>query len=340
MTIAVTGGTGFLGSRVVADLLSRGHQVRCLVRSTQRGEELWRHLAPALRDRLELFSGSLERPESCHALLQDCASVVHVAAPLAGSASALFANGVIPTRTLVSAAVDRRVRRFVLVSSMGVYGSQDLAPDAILDEDCPVDPHPHRRDPYTYSKIAQEDVCWDAHIHRGLPLVVIRPGVLFGPGRPLLTPRIGLMLGSLLVRMDGRQRVPYCFVDNCARAIAMAVETPGIIGASVNVVDDDLPSADEVLRAHRAYVSAVRTIRIPRWAIGRFARACEWYSDRSQGMFPPVLTPYKSSAMWKRLRYSNARAKAQLGWRPLVAFDEGIRLTVQALGAPAATSGH
>lgn len=331
MTIGLTGGTGFLGSRVVAALLARGHDVRCLTRSAGKGAELSRQLAPELRNRLTLVPGALERADSCREIVRNCEAVVHVAASLVGSVSSLFASSVVPTRVLVNAAADQGVRRFVLVSSLGVYGSQDLAPGDVLDERCPVDRHPHLRDPYTYSKIAQEQACWHAHERRGLPLVVLRPGVLFGAGRPLLTPRIGLMLGRLLVQMDGRQRVPYCFVDNCARAVAMAADVAEIAGTSFNILDDNLPSANEVLRLHRQHVSSIQAIRIPGWAIGRFARACEWYSSRSQGMFPPVLTHYKASALWRRLNYSNDLAKTRLGWRPLVTFHEGVRRTVQAL---------
>lgn len=331
MIIGLTGGTGFLGSRVVAALLARGHHVRCLIRSQGKGAELSRELAPELRHRLQLVPGTLERADSRLDLLHNCEAVVHVAASLVGSVPSLFASTVIPTRVFVEAAADQGVRRFVLVSSLGVYGSQDLAPGDVLDERCPVDRHPHLRDPYTYSKIAQEQACWHAHNSRGLHLVVVRPGVLFGPGRPLLTPRIGLRVGGLLVQMDGRQRVPCCFVENCARAVAMAADVPDIAGMSFNILDDDLPSANEVLRLHREHVSSVRAIRIPQWAIGRFAHSCEWYSTRSQGMFPPVLTPYKASALWKRLRYSNDLAKTRLGWRPLVTFADGVRRTVQAV---------
>jgi nucleoside-diphosphate-sugar epimerase len=340
MTIAVTGGTGFLGSRVVAELLARGHHVRCLIRSARKGAELSRRLPPELRSRLQLVQGTLERVDSCRDVLAHCETVVHVAAPLTGSVASLFASGVIPTRVLANAAADQGMRRFVLVSSLAVYGSQNLAPGDVLDERCPVDRHPHLRDPYTYSKIAQEDACWQVHSNRGLPLVVVRPGVLFGPGRPLLTPRIGLMVGGVLIQMDGRQRVPYCFVDNCARAVALAAEVAGIDGMSFNALDDDLPSGNRVLKLHRKHVSTVRAIRIPGWAVARFARACEWYSGRSRGMFPPVLTPYKAAALWKRLRYSNELAKTRLGWRPLVTFDNGIRRTVEALSTSDPTRGH
>jgi nucleoside-diphosphate-sugar epimerase len=331
MTITVTGGTGFLGSRVVAELVSRGHHVRCLIRSAERGAALAKQLAPQPRHRLQLVPGNLDCLAACRELLGDSEAVVHVAAPLTGSVPSLFANGVIPTQMLVKAAADHGVKRFVLVSSLGVYGSQNLAVGDVLDEHCPVDRRPHRRDPYTYSKIAQEQVCWHAHQTRGLPLVVVRPGVLFGPGRPLLTARIGLMLGRLLVQMDGRQAVPYCYVDNCARAVAMAAEVASIEGMTFNIVDDDLPSAKRVLSLHRKYVGAIRAIRVPAWAIGRFARACEWLSHRTHGMFPPVLTPYKASALWKRVRYSNELAKSRLGWRPLVTFEDGVLRTVQAV---------
>jgi nucleoside-diphosphate-sugar epimerase len=340
MTIAVTGGTGFLGSRVVAELLARGHHVRCLIRSARKGAELSGQLTPERRSRLQFVQGHLERVDSCRDVLRHSETVVHVAAPLTGSVGSLFASGVIPTRVLANAAVDQGVRRFVLVSSLAVYGSQHLAPGEVLDERCSIDRHPHLRDPYTYSKIAQEEACWQAHSSRGLPLVVVRPGVLFGPGRPLLTPRIGLMVGGVLIQMDGRQRVPYCFVDNCARAVVLAAEVAGVDGMSFNTLDDDLPSANRVLKLHRKHVSSVRAIRIPRWAVSRLARACEWYSDRSSGMFPPVLTPYKAAALWKRLRYSNELAKTRLGWRPFVTFDDGVRRTVDARSMSDPTPGN
>ena len=95
----------------------------------------------------------------------------------------------LPTRVLVYAAAERGVRRFVLVSSLGVYGTQHFPSGPCSTSGARSIAQPHLRDPYTYSKVAQEAVCWDVHRDGGLPLVVIRPGVLFGPGRPLVTGR-------------------------------------------------------------------------------------------------------------------------------------------------------
>jgi nucleoside-diphosphate-sugar epimerase len=279
---------------------------------------------------LEVFRGKLEDSRFCHEMLHGQETVVHVAAPLVGAVSSLSASGVVPTRVLVNACVDRGVRRFVLISSMGVYGTQALSNNDVLDEHCPVDSHPHLRDPYTYSKIAQEEVCWEAYRIHGLPLVVIRPGVLFGPGRSILSARIGLVVGGTMIQMGGRQQVPYCYVDNCAGAIARSIEARDITGMAFNVVDDELPSANRVLSIHRQKVEAIRVIKIPRFAIGTLARLCESYSRRTKGMFPPVLTQHKSLALWKPLQYRNELAKAMLGWTPSVHFDEGIQRAVQA----------
>jgi nucleoside-diphosphate-sugar epimerase len=328
--IAVTGGTGFLGSRVVPELLTRGHAVRCAVRSPARGAALAERLAPELRAGFQVTVGKLDSDAFCREFLAECDSVIHIAAPLTGSASALFTNGVVPTRVLVNAAIDRGIRRFVLVSSLAVYGPQELVPGALLDEGCAVDSRPHLRDPYTFSKVVQEQVCWEAHHERGLPLVVIRPGVLFGPGRPVVTGRVGLTVGSVLIQMGGRQQVPYCFVDNCARAVARAVDATAPEGMSFNIVDDALPSANEVLRLHQRHRSRLRVIKVPGWAIAPLARLCAWASTRSAGMFPPALTPYKAAAMWKPLRFSNQLAKDHLGWQPTVTFAEGVRRTLLA----------
>jgi nucleoside-diphosphate-sugar epimerase len=214
---------------------------------------------------------------------------------------------------------------------MGVYGAQHLTAGALLDEACPIDSQPHLRDPYTYSKIAQESICLEAQNVSNMGIVIVRPGVLYGPGRPLLCARVGLMFGNILIRMGGRQTVPYSFVENCADAVACAAEVDEIGGLAFNIVDDNLPSASEILRIHRRRIARIRAVPIPGAAIAPIAWMSEWYSKRTQGMFPPVLTRYKASAMWKPLQYSNDLAKTKLRWRPRLRFDEGVEKTLLAL---------
>jgi nucleoside-diphosphate-sugar epimerase len=329
--LLVTGGTGFLGRRVVLALLGAGYRVRCLVRSDTRAGELTRQIPIALRPRAEMRLGRLQDISARAELFDGCDGVVHLAGRLSGSTSTLFVANVIGTRLLVNAALERRVGRFVLMSSLGVYGTAPMPPGSVLDESCPIDPKPHLRDPYSHSKIAQEHVAWDAYRHQQLPLVVLRPGVLFGPGRSFLSGRVGIRVGPLLVRMGGSRIAPYSYVDNCAQAVASAATARNIEGQAFNIVDDQLPTADELFAAYSTHVARVRSFTVPQWAIGSVAGIYERYASQSAGQFPRVLTRYRASSQWKPLQYSNEHAKRVLGWRPAIAFADGLHRTVSAL---------
>jgi nucleoside-diphosphate-sugar epimerase len=284
-----------------------------------------------MESQLKVQKVNLSEVESCADALTGCHVVYHLAAELRGAPAVLFLNNVIATRCLLEAAARAGVRRFVLVSSLGVYGIGHLRPGDLLDEECPLDPEPHRRDPYSYSKVAQEEAAWAAHGRGLIPLVVVRPGVIYGPGRDCLSARVGLRFGGLLIRMGGRQLLPYTFVENCADGVLRAGTAPGVEGRAFNLLDDDLPSGRELLRQYRTTVGRLRTLPVPQWAIGALSGLCEWYHHFSKGQVPAVFTRYKSSAQWKSLRYSNARAKSELGWLARIPFPEGLRLTLDSL---------
>jgi nucleoside-diphosphate-sugar epimerase len=322
----VTGATGFLGERLVRELLMRGAEVRCLARSVNTFCALPEIEADGF-GRLEWVRGSLEQVGAYDEALSGCDAVFHLAAVMRGAPAVLFQNNVVATRRLIEAAARFGVRRLVLVSSLAVYGTAQLRAGDVLDERCPLEPFPHWRDGYSFSKIAQEEVAWEAHRNGQVPLVVIRPGVLYGPGRDCLTNRLGLRLGKYLVLMGGFQPLPYSFVDNCSQALYLAGTTPGIEGEAFNIVDDGLPVARELLARYRTGVEQIRVLPIPESMIGVLSHLCAWYHRISRGQLPPVLTPYKSAAQWKPLRYANAKAKELLGWQPQTDFVEGLRQT-------------
>lgn len=332
MQVLLTGATGFLGRRVLRELVDEGCIVRCAVRSGSDVQSLREFVGQRRWSCTETVNVQLSDIEQCRELVRDCSVVFHAAAALSGSASNLVMNSVVPTRNLMNAAADADVSRFVLVSSLGVYGSQKLAKNSLLDEECPVDPAGHLRDPYSYSKILQEEVAWDISRDKGLPLVVVRPGVIFGDERGALSHRVSLQLGGLLLRIGGGQRVPFTYVENCAEAVKLAGFRDGIDGQIFNVVDDDLPTGREVIRKHRKAGRKLRVIGIPQFATGWVARFNEWYSSRTENQIPAVLTRYRVEAMWKPLKYSNDLAKQKLGWHPTTSFDDAFDRTM-AFGA-------
>ena len=330
MIALVTGANGFLGRELVRRLLRQQVAVRCLVRPSSDVAELHQHAGPAQRGQLEIHRGNLERLDRCADVLDGSDVVFHLAAEMRGAPAVLFAGNVINTRRLIEQACRRQVRRFVLVSSLAVYGTGGLPRHAVIDESCPLDPEPHRRDPYTFSKVAQEQVAWDAHEQHGLPVVVIRPGVIYGPGRDCITGRVGLRLGRFLLVMNGRRQLPYTYRDNCAQALVQAGLKPGLkTGSAFNIVDDHLPTPHQLLRACRAAGDAPWRLTLPGWAVQLLSRTCEWYHHWSEGQLPAVLTPYKSAAMWGPVAYSNAKAKAELGWQPEVDFAAGLEQTLR-----------
>ncbi len=330
MKVLVTGGSGFLGRPLVSRLLAQGIDVRCLVRNPSSLDDLRAAVKPGW-GQLEIRSGRLgDLPLE---LAEGCEVIYHLASDLKGGTAGMFLTNVVATRGLLVAARKASLRRFVLVSSLGVYGTSQLSPRSVLDESCPLEPEPHLRDPYSFSKVAQEQVAWEAHREGQCPLVVVRPAVIYGPGREAITARVGLRLGRFVLQMGGRHPLPYTYVENCAQAVLLAGTVAGVEGEAFNVVDDELPSGRQILKRHRAAVSSVASLRVPRLMIGPVSRLCEWYHTHSNGQLPAVLTRYKSEAQWKPLRYSNAKAKTRLGWTPAVNLDEGLRRTFAALSA-------
>lgn len=325
----ITGGTGFLGARVVRFLTEREIHVHCLVRSRNAAEGLVRSLPADAALRVTFVFGSLNNPEACQTLAASAPIGYHLASSLGGSAASLFSANVVATRTLLQAVQASVCRRFVLVSSMAVYGTYDLPKNSVLDEDSPLDPAPQRRDPYAFSKIVQEQICWKARSDWNLPLVVVRPGVIYGPGRDVLSARVGLKVGPLMVRLGGSQQLPYTFVDNCAEAVVLAGLQEGIDGEAFNIVDDDLPTGRELIREHRKHRARLATIPVPLWAVPRMARWYTAYAKYSQGQLPSILTPYRAAAQWNSLRYLNTKAKTGLNWTCRVSLSEGLRRTLQ-----------
>jgi 2-alkyl-3-oxoalkanoate reductase len=320
MTVLVTGANGFLGPAVVRRVLARGERdVRCLVRPGSDASRL---------DGLEVavMRGTLNSRDDCARALQDVDLVYHLASLTTGAPSELTLNGAVATRNLLDAVVAaRREVRLVHCSSFGVYGVADLPAGTLLDESTPLEPHPERRDAYSHAKLRQEQVVWQYHREHRVPIVVLRPGVIYGPGGgTAISNRVGLRTFGVMLYLGRDNLLPLSFVDNCAEAIVVAGKSPTALGQVFNVVDDDLPTAREFLRRYRNEVERFPTIGLP-WLGTRLMTAVyERYVDWSQGQLPAVFTRYKIESVWKSCRFDNSKLKG-LGWQPPVTTAEGLR---------------
>lgn len=330
MIALVTGGTGFLGRRVVKCLSQDGMRVRCLVRATSNTDILKAFVGDELWGNVEVVRGDLADAEGLKHALDGVDVVYHLAAGMTGGVAALVLNTVVPTRALVQACAEAQAQRFVLVSSLGVYGAGHLRSWATLDETCPVDAFPQKRDAYSFSKIMQEQACREIAEKENLGLVVIRPGVVFGPGRGAMSTRFGLTFAGWTCRIGSSRLLPYTFVDNCAAAICRAGAAPDAAGQTINILDDDLPSVRQLLAAYRRHGRKLRTFWLPQRAIGPLSSAYEWYHRQSQGQLPDVISRYRTDTFWKPMRFSNQKAKSLLAWHPHVPMAAALESAITA----------
>ena len=336
MKILVTGAGGFLGAHVIERLLAHGYtDIRCFLRERGKAERLKQlaDLYPAAH--LEMCYGNLRSKSDCAHAVADVSLVFHLAAGLKGSAAELFADSVVVSRTLLDALETRdnipmQHTRVVLISSFGVYGVVPLGRGARVDEQTSLEQHPQLRDTYSHSKLRQEQLFWEYQRKLGFELVVLRPGVIYGPGGGAFSNRVGLQVGSLFFHLGGSNLLPLSYVVNCAEAIVVAGTHSDAAGQVYNVHDNELPTAAQYLRAYKGNVKRIRSIRLPYFVTRLLASSLEAYHRRSQGQLPAIITRYKAAAAWGGNTFSNAKLRA-LGWQQLIPTSEAMAATFQYL---------
>jgi nucleoside-diphosphate-sugar epimerase len=327
-TILVTGANGFIGTRVVDAVLSAGFtDVRCLVRSrSYRTERLNDVIASYPGAKVTIVEGNLKSRRDCETAAAEAQVVIHLAAGIEKSFPGCFLNSVVTTRNLLEAAQGTRcLKRFVNISSISVYSNFDLGRRAVVDETCALErEHVARHDPYAWAKLKQDEIVTEYAIRYGIPYVILRPGAVYGRGKPDITARVGIDTFGIFLHLGGGNRIPFTHVDNCAEAIVLAAMTPGVEGQVFNVVDDDVPTSREFLKSYRRRVARIRYLPMPYRLFYAFSLLWEKYAAWSEGQLPPAFNRRKCAAYWKGNRYSNRKLKHMLGWRPSISTEEGL----------------
>src|SRR5256885_1209344 len=114
-------------------------------------------------------------------------------------------NSVITTRNLLDAVLQHGcLKRFVSISSFAVYTNQNKARRNLLDESCPTEKHPERRgEAYCFAKVKQDEFVIEYGRQRGIRYVLVRPGVVYGPGQTGITRRVGSGVFGIFLHLGG-----------------------------------------------------------------------------------------------------------------------------------------
>ena len=236
MLVLVTGATGFLGQRVVRELLARRHQVRCLIHSPGK-ERVFEH-----RD-VEAHYGSVLSPDALTQAFHGVQSVVHLVGIIRTGRGVTF-DGIHRqgTANVVDAAREAGARELIYVSAMGA--TSDTAY------------------PYLYSKRQAELEI----INSGLAYTILRPSVIFGEGDEFLTALAGLVrLGPLTpVIGSGKNRMQPVAADDVARCVAASVGNSTVKRKTINLGGPNLLSYNALLdEVALAMGKRARRVHIP-----------------------------------------------------------------------------
>lgn len=319
MKLLITGGTGFIGSRLSVRARAGGHDI-VVVGLTNTDAE---------RDRLEELQalgievrvGQLQDRDFVRASLVGCDAVIHLAAAQheANVPDAYFHTvNVDATRTLLEACIDLGVKRFVYGSTIGVYGS---ANDTALDEESP----PRPENIYGVTKLEAENLV-KSHADR-LDVTVVRISETYGPGDlRLLKLFKAVQSGWFAMIGRGLNRRQPIHVQDLVRGLLLAVEHPAAVGQTILLAGPAPLTTREMVRDIAAALdSSVRNVRLPMWPMLLAAHTLE-RALKPLHIQPPLhrrrLDFFKKS-FW----FSTTKAKRLIGFEPMIPFAVGARDT-------------
>lgn len=315
--VLVTGGSGFLGRKVIERLVVDGYPVRVLARKLARVE-------PLVALGAEVVWGDVADLPSFDRAVAGCDVVVHLAAGTSGTERDSETATLQGTRNLLELCERHKPRKLVYISSCSVYGVTEARSGARITETSPLERHPERRGSYSASKQEADQYVSEYMRSGGVPVTILRPGTIYGPGGDVYTPLMGFSAGSLYVVIGmGGFVLPFVHVENVADAIAQCIEKPQSNGEIFNVIDPEpLTKRDYMNRVIRKIDPSARVVYLPFSVLF----AITWFQEMAFALMKwrPVLTRYRLVSSQKRVRYDGGKIMSRLGWRSRLSLRDAL----------------
>ncbi len=333
--ILITGSLGWLGKRLTRLLAEGAYDsrlggrpaLRCLVLPGQDASEL-----RAMGPRIEVVSGDLRQPADCAGFLEDSAGaiVIHTAGIIhPHRVREFYEVNVEGARNLLAAAKKARIQRAVMVSSNSPLGSNPH-PDHLFDENSPY--HPYMN--YGRSKMQMEQAVMAASQAGDIETVIVRPPWFYGPDQP---PR-----QTLFFRMVKSGKAPLVggganlrsmgYVDNLSQGLVLAATHRAAAGQIYWIADrrpyamtEIIDSIERLLEEEFRIPVAHRRMRLPGFA-STVAEAADALLQAA-GLYNQKI--HVLSEMNQTIACSIQKAERELGYRPQVALEEGMRRSIR-----------
>jgi nucleoside-diphosphate-sugar epimerase len=319
MTVAVTGATGFLGSSLVAALIQQQQSVRILARDERKARHLF-------GDAVTIIPGDMADAGHVRQAIDGATTIYHLAGRLyhPNTPAELYEQTHVEgTRRLLQACQgQKRLQRLVYVSTTGVFGVTGETPVA---EDAPFAP----TNAYETTKLKGELLALKSYQGDGLPVTIVRPGLVYGPGDlHLLGFFASIQKGLFRVIAGGKASLHPVYIDDLIAALLLCAERSQALGRSYNIAGAHPITVRELAGAIAHAVNRkLPAGNIPLW-LANLASDVFAIMPGIKGEHAP-LTRSRVKFLTNSRMYDMSRAKSELNYTPLVELEEGIKRTVE-----------
>jgi predicted dehydrogenase/nucleoside-diphosphate-sugar epimerase len=317
--ILVLGGAGFIGKELVRQMVASGRGVRLLVRSAA-------SLPEALRAQVDCQTGDLLNRETLLRAMEGIECVAHLARANVKIWAGYQRLEIEATRQVAECALEAGVKRFIYAGTIDSYYAGRHA--GTITEATPLDRRIERRNLYSRAKAASEKILARMHRERGLPLVIMRPGIVIGRGGSPFHWGVGMWWHDAVCQIwgEGTNKLPLVLVEDVAHALIAAMEKPGIEGQSFNLVAEPCLSAQEYLdELDRAGEMRVERYATPIWRF-YLRDMMKWAVKVAVGHPERQLPSYRDwESRTQRAQFDCTAAKTVLGWNPVSGRGEMVQ---------------
>lgn len=310
MNILLTGFSGTLGTAVARKLIGSSHKLRVLLHGAAidprnfgfDGEIVW---------------GSLLHHNLFDQLTKHIDVVVHCAWEGRGATEGMLEKANLDgTMHLIESAEHNKVKTFIHISSVGVYGLSRSMWGKVLDEEHALVSKEESLNPYPYVKVLIEKKCQEVRDELEMNLIIIRPGLLFSdtkaPAKKLISfkrRKYGILVGN------GKNHLPYVHVNDVAEMITTIIEKPPRKGVYNCVPTTYLPAAEFLKKWGNCCGYSVNVLRLPPLVL----RMMTWLAQKlKSALGRKTLSSsidYQILTGIRDIRYSAERAVKELGWQ-------------------------
>jgi len=332
-TVLVTGGSGFVGSHTIVQLLQKGYKVKTTIRSIAKKHlviEMIKNGGIHSFENLSFIEADLSDDKNWDIATENCNYVMHIASPIHLSIpkdeNEMIRPAVDGTLRVLKAAKKSKVKRVVMTSNFGAVGYSHKDPSKLITEESWTDPNEKGLSAYNKSKVYAEHAAWEFIKNEGgnLELTVINPVGIFGPALDAkLSSGFELLRNVLNGTMKRIPNLQLAIVDvrDLVDLHIKAMESNEANGQRFLALSGGTITLHEIAKfIKEKRPDATRntsTKRLPDWQV----RLAALYNSQAKAL-APMLGINRNA--------SNEKAKKILGWQPR-SNEEALLATVDSL---------